>query len=63
MTMYKKVRENGLIEIICEHGVGHPSRLLTPLKFYYDVHGCDGCCGSDEFKAKELELSAAGRTS
>ena len=54
--MYKSIRENGLIEIVCEHGIGHPSQLLTPLKVYYGVHGCDGCCSTKKFREKELEL-------
>jgi hypothetical protein len=50
-------RANGLIEIACKHGVGHPSNLLTNLltasRFYYGTHGCDGCCGSTEFREFE----------
>lgn len=44
------VRDSGLVEDQCEHGVGHPNR-----KWLYDhrkdenvdglgIHGCDGCC-------------------
>jgi hypothetical protein len=47
--------DNGLMERICEHGVGHPDpddlthKLLTLgaegfAAGEYDVHGCDGCC-------------------
>ena len=43
------VRETGLLEDVCEHGVGHPNRAWLA---EYDphgerrwgVHGCDGCC-------------------
>ena len=53
-TMYKHpmlLRETGLIEHICEHGVGHPcpdsaayyGRLYKQDDAYM-VHGCDGCC-------------------
>lgn len=43
------VRENGLVEDICKHGVGHPNKEWLDdhdptgeLGFW--VHGCDGCC-------------------
>jgi hypothetical protein len=40
------VRENGLIEAICPHGVGHPSgENDLPDDSALWVHGCDGCCG------------------
>jgi len=41
--------DNGLMERICPHGIGHPD----PDGLHYfvsrgiegmDVHGCDGCC-------------------
>ncbi len=43
------LRETGLIERICPHGIGHPDpdsigwmdRHGRP---GYGVHGCDGCC-------------------
>ena len=40
-------RGTGLIEDVCEHGIGHPNREW--LRVYGDrshlsVHGCDGCC-------------------
>lgn len=44
------LRETGLIERACPHGIGHPDpdsvawfkrRGLEG----YGVHGCDGCCG------------------
>jgi hypothetical protein len=43
------LRESGLVERLCVHGVGHPD----PDSVAYfdrhevrgiDVHGCDGCC-------------------
>jgi hypothetical protein len=40
-------RLSGLIEDICEHGVGHPNRKWlsdNPDKSYLGIHGCDGCC-------------------
>ena len=41
------VRETGLLEDICEHGVGHPNRDFlnkNDLPASWGVHGCDGCC-------------------
>jgi hypothetical protein len=55
--MYKNFRENGLVEIVCAHGVGHPSKLLTNPKYYYGVHGCDGCCDTEEFRRAELRFN------
>lgn len=38
--------DRGIMERICEHGVGHPDpddyRVLNGLDL--GVHGCDGCC-------------------
>ena len=41
--------DNGLMERICGHGIGHPDPDALP--FYEErgiggmgVHGCDGCC-------------------
>lgn len=46
-------RETGLLEDICEHGVGHPNRDWLAKhdpegKRMLGVHGCDGCCGKGE---------------
>jgi hypothetical protein len=53
-------RASGLIEDMCEHGCGHPSPGW--LDYYLqltgdkemcgalDVHGCDGCCRSEEWQ-------------
>jgi len=35
------VREDGRIEWLCKHGVGHT--IWYP-KGSDDIHGCDGCC-------------------
>ena len=47
------VRVHGLVEDICEHGVGHPN--IEWLKFHdpdgskrFGIHGCDGCCCKHE---------------
>lgn len=45
-------RETGLLEAICEHGVGHPipesaKFMATANKqdeWVWTMHGCDGCC-------------------
>jgi len=49
------MRETGLMEFICEHGVGHPA--VSSAKFKdeqhkhepgtWSIHGCDGCCHED----------------
>lgn len=45
-------RENGVVEDICKHGIGHPN--LDWLNIYdkngkhcYGIHGCDGCCNEN----------------
>ena len=40
-------RETGLLEDVCEHGVGHPNQDFLKKEGWPDVwsvHGCDGCC-------------------
>lgn len=44
--------DNGLMERICPHGIGHPDPDALP--FFEErgikgmgVHGCDGCCTGD----------------
>lgn len=49
----RNTRENGLVEHVCVHGIGHPSKTFTPPKYYYGVHGCDGCCQTEWFEALE----------
>ena len=46
-------RASGLVEDICEHGVGHPNqdwlvrrKFSHPTENHWGVHGCDGCCGT-----------------
>lgn len=45
--------DRGLMERICEHGIGHPdpddisfkARTMGEKYAYYEaIHGCDGCC-------------------
>jgi hypothetical protein len=45
--IYDLVREDGRLERLCKHGIGHTvghkdSRQLRSR--YTWVHGCDGCC-------------------
>jgi len=60
MTWYKRVRETGLIEIVCPHGVGHPSWWLNNQahRAYAGIHGCEGCCATPEFVKAEEALYA-----
>ncbi|MAF24395.1 hypothetical protein CL634_02250 [bacterium] len=44
-------RSTGLVEDVCEHGIGHPNRdwivrrkFSRPKESYWGTHGCDGCC-------------------
>ena len=50
-------RLNGVVELICEHGVGHPSKGLTNPAWYYDVHGCDGCCSHESFRPSKEQIA------
>jgi hypothetical protein len=41
------LRETGLIERSCPHGIGHPDP--DSVDYYgegWGIHGCDGCCRS-----------------
>lgn len=52
------MREDGVrVEIICPHGVGHPSKQLSSIKWndeWMHIHGCDGCCSTAAFALAEL---------
>lgn len=46
--------DRGILERICEHGVGHPdydsARYLASVgKNYENIHGCDGCCSGNYY--------------
>ena len=58
----RDIRSGGLIEDVCEHGVGHPNAysldVVVKLKLrvdptakvdYIGMHGCDGCCGKTAY--------------
>lgn len=46
MKWQKSIREDGRIEYICEHGVGHSN----------DIHGCDSCCDRGDFPGNTTEI-------
>lgn len=60
-------RETGLIEHICEHGIGHPAVGSADWKAImtkdnrednpWMVHGCDGCCSTPEWQIASLKDS------
>lgn len=59
-----QLREDGCrMEIICPHGVGHPSQQLSRgWEEWMGVHGCDGCCSLAVFALAELShLSKVNR--
>lgn len=60
MKWQRTVRASGLIEWVCEHGVGHPdersaekiAKSLGHSKDTWLTHGCDGCCSREDFPGK-----------
>ena len=42
------VREDGRIEEVCEHGVGHPVGHLRRWQDWMYIHGCDGCTHANQ---------------
>ena len=43
----KNIRETGLVERVCPHGIGHPDPdWLKGKPSHWGVHGCDGCCST-----------------
>lgn len=54
------MRESGLIERICPHGVGHPDP--DSLAYFerrgrkgLGIHGCDGCCSPRAREMRDIE--------
>jgi len=45
-------RESGLVELVCEHGVGHPAYGSVDYlgDESYSIHGCCGCCSTPEWQ-------------
>ncbi len=58
-------RDNGTIEMLCDHGIGHPIWGSQPKvaghEDYILVHSCDGCCQSFSSE-KRGECSAESRS-
>lgn len=62
MEWKRIVRETGLVEWVCKHGVGHPDpvsaamldRALGHQHGTWSVHGCDGCCARTAFPGRGL---------
>jgi len=51
------VRSSGLVEDICEHGVGHPNAAYLRIhdpdgELGLGIHGCDQCCFDEKLKKK-----------
>lgn len=69
MKWTKLRRSSGLLEHVCEHGVGHPdyeSAKEVAKHYGHDIgawliHGCDGCCKRNDFPDK-LKYERQNRT-
>lgn len=49
------LRETGLVEKLCKHGVGHPvGHVKAWNPTWMGVHGCDGCCYKAEFYLENI---------
>lgn len=49
-----------VMELVCLHGVGHPSPTHIDRTGVDSLHGCDGCC--EVIKRGEADVRAAGST-
>jgi hypothetical protein len=52
--IYTLVREDGCLERVCKHGIGHTVGHVDRRKIvgkYFFIHGCDGCCDDYELMA------------
>jgi hypothetical protein len=59
---HRITRETGLVEIVCPHGVGHPSQALTPTQAWREwmaIHSCCGCCWTGAWHVAELRAVEA----
>jgi hypothetical protein len=55
MKWKRIVRASGLVEWQCEHGVGHPDvNSVDRMGDAWGIHGCDGCCGRDDFPGERV---------
>ena len=60
MRVIQRVRRaSGLLEDICEHGIGHPNsewlKSHPELAEGLGIHGCDGCCITEAVEALSEE--------
>lgn len=59
-------RLSGLVEDVCEHGVGHPNQdwlKAHPDQKYLAIHGCDGCCwGSEKTSVTKKKQRKKGKS-
>ncbi|MHA1395847.1 MAG: hypothetical protein ACTSRZ_20280 [Promethearchaeota archaeon] len=44
-----QIINDGRVEDVCEHGIGHPNEMWLKLhdptgELGLGIHGCDGCC-------------------
>lgn len=44
LSRRQDIFQRGLVEAICEHGVGHPIPENVAAGHSNGIHGCDGCC-------------------
>ena len=49
MKWTKNIRASGLLEWVCEHGIGHPDMDSAKRLHMEGIHGCDGCCSRKDF--------------
>lgn len=55
MVEFDRIREDGRLEKMCSHGIGHTVGHVDPQQVkgeYFFVHGCDGCCVLYEVQPK-----------
>lgn len=56
MKWRKIIRSSGLIEYVCEHGVGHPDyESAINIGENFGIHGCceEMCCSREDFPGKK----------
>lgn len=54
------IREDGRVERICDHGVGHPIGHVQVWQGWMGVHGCEGCCLKEGFDQCLTDHQRAG---
>ncbi len=40
------------VELLCEHGVGHPVKKYRKNNRWRGIHTCDGCCTKPDWRKK-----------